>query len=273
MPVVIHPPRGVNIGETERKISVVGGLVLLLLTLKGRGRKLPGLIASGYLIERGLTGWCSIYELLGIRRTGHDGAAGIRIERAMTINAPKEDLFAFWRNFENLPRFMKHLEEVRQIDGRTSHWVARAPLGQTVEWDAEIIEAIPSEKVSWRSLPGSQVANSGSVIFKDAPAGRGVEVHVTIQYDPPMGSAGAAVARLLGEEPARQVLDDLRRFKQIMETGEFATVFGQTSARFEAVQAERAERQRRLRQGEAAKLPEGTLPGAALDLMNQPQGE
>jgi uncharacterized membrane protein len=244
----IRPDDHINVGRTERILSIASGVVGLLWLLPRLSRlkmpstvKMPAIATSGYMVYRGVSGKCVVYDAMGIKRTGPNGEAGVRVRRAMTVNARKEDVYRFWRNFENLPRFMKHLEEVHQTDKNISHWTANAPLGRTVEWEAEIIEDIPGEKISWRSLPGSQIENAGSVIFLDAPGGRGTEIQVTIQYDPPAGSAGAMAARLLGEEPSIQVLDDLRRFKMIMETGEVATTKGQPSGRLEEVQQERRE--------------------------------
>jgi uncharacterized membrane protein len=253
----IKPADRLNVGRTERFLSVAGGILGLLWLLPKVSRlKMPAAMTSAYMIYRGVTGKCAVYDAMGIERTGAAGKSGVRVRRAMTINRRIEEVYNFWRNFENLPRFMKHLEEVHVQDGGHSHWVARGPLGLKVEWDAEIIEDKPNEKISWRSMPGSQIENAGSVIFLEAPGGRGTEIQVTIQYDPPAGSAGAALAKLFGEEPTVQVLDDLRRFKQIMETGEVATIRGQTSGRLQEVQVEREELIGR--QGQYYRTPEGT---------------
>ena len=142
------------------------------------------------------------------------------VRKSVTILQPRERLYEFWRDFENLPRFMQHLEHVEDLGGGRSHWVAKAPLGRTVEWDAETIEDVPNKLIAWRSLPGSDVQNSGSVRFKDAPGDRGTEIVVEIQYDVPGGSFGAALARLFAEDPGAQLRDDLRRFKQVVEAGE-----------------------------------------------------
>jgi len=143
-----------------------------------------------------------------------------KVTRSVTINRSREEVYRFWRALENLPRFMYHLESV-EITGTTrSHWIAKAPAGRTVEWDADIINDLPNELLSWSSVPESDVPNSGTVRFTDAPGDRGTEVHVELNYDPPAGEAGAIVAKLFGEEPGQQVRDDLRRFKQVMETGE-----------------------------------------------------
>jgi uncharacterized membrane protein len=141
------------------------------------------------------------------------------VDEAVTINAPAEALFAFWRNLEQLPRFMDHLVSVHQVDYRRSHWVAKAPAGRTVHWDAEIINEIPRELIGWRTLDGADVVSAGSVRFKPAPGDRGTEVRVRLQYDPPGGRVGATVAWLLGHEPSKTIREDLRRVKQLMETG------------------------------------------------------
>jgi uncharacterized membrane protein len=129
-------------------------------------------------------------------------------------------VYRFWRNFENLPRFMDHLEAVTVIDETRSHWVAKAPVGTRVEWDAVIHNEIEEELIAWRSLPGSDVSNAGSVHFSPVGDGNRTEVSVVLSYEPPAGKVGAAVAKLLGEEPATQVEDDLRRFKQVLEAAE-----------------------------------------------------
>jgi uncharacterized membrane protein len=157
------------------------------------------------------------------RRLG--GPAGIHVEEAVTVSRPPSEVFRFWRNFENLPRFMNHLRAVSQREAGISHWVARGPAGMNVEWDARIINEIDGRLIAWQSLEGSEVSTAGSVNFRETP--RGTEVRVHLQYNPPAGKLGAAVARLLGEEPTVQIHDDLRRFKQLIETGEIPTTKGQ----------------------------------------------
>jgi uncharacterized membrane protein len=144
----------------------------------------------------------------------------IRTKRSITVWRPVEEVYEFWRNFENFPRFMRHLESVRVTGDRRSHWVAKAPAGKAVEWDAETTEDRPNELIAWRSLPGSKVYNAGEVRFNPAPGGAGTELRVTLEYDPPFGKLGSKVAMLWREEPGQQVADDLRHFKQVMETGE-----------------------------------------------------
>jgi len=140
----------------------------------------------------------------------------------VTINAAADRLYAAWRDLSRLPDFMYHLEAVTSTDDRRSHWVAKGPAGTTVEWDAEITEDQPGRRIAWRSVEGASVENRGVVEFLPAPGGRGTELHVTVEYTPPGGGLGSVVAKLFGEEPAQQVSDDLRRFKQLVETGEIA---------------------------------------------------
>ncbi len=159
------------------------------------------------------------------------GESGIKVTHAVSINKPVGELYAYWRDFTNLPHIMDHLNSVTVQNGAQSHWVAKAPLGRTVEWDAEIINDKPNEVIAWKSLPGADVDNAGAVTFKPATLGRGTEVRVEISYAPPAGKVGATIAHLLGEDPRRQLDDDLRHFKQIMETGERPTTEGQASGR------------------------------------------
>lgn len=151
---------------------------------------------------------------------GTTGDGAIRVSAGVTVNRSAEDAYAFWRDLSRLPTFMTHLESVRPDGNGGSHWTASGPAGTTVEWDAVIVEDVPGELLSWRSADGAAMSNSGVVRFRPASGGRGTEVRVELSYSPPAGALGATVARLAGEEPAQQVTDDLRRFKQVLETGE-----------------------------------------------------
>jgi uncharacterized membrane protein len=146
-------------------------------------------------------------------------AGGKPVRKAITIGTDPHALYEYWRRHENLPVFMRHLEDVQETDDRRSHWVATAPFGTRVEWDAEITEDVPGERISWRALPSSTVKHEGTVRFVPAPGDRGTEVHVEMVYDPPAGPIGVAIAKLTGEEPETQVAEDLRRLKQVIETG------------------------------------------------------
>ncbi|KAB8195465.1 cyclase [Nonomuraea phyllanthi] len=171
--------------------------------------------------------------------SGPRGRRPMRLRASITVNRPREEVYAFWRDLENLPAFMLHLESVRAMGERRSRWRARSPLTD-VEWEAEILDERPGELIAWESARGSMVTTSGSVRFADGPAGLGTVVHVTLDYRVPGGTVGTAVARMFGEHPEQQVRDDLRRFKQIMETGEVLVSEGSP----EGVRALRQLRQR-----------------------------
>jgi len=148
------------------------------------------------------------------------GSRDSRVEKTITVNRPPDEVYRFWHDFQNLPTFMKHLESVEVSGDGRSHWKAKAPGGRTVEWDAAIVEDQPDARIAWRSVDGSDVSHQGSVRFDRATGGRGTVVKIEMQYDPPGGIVGKTVAKLFGEEPGQQIDDDLRAFKQIMETGE-----------------------------------------------------
>ena len=236
----------VNVGQYERWASAIGGGALAVygVTRVLSGGSLGGAVLAlvgGALIYRGTTGHCNVYQAAGINTAGTAGtdnpvvsvpaSSGIKVEKSVTINKSPEELYSFWRRFENLPRFMNHLESVTTAPGGRSHWVAKAPAGSTVEWDAEVYNEKEGELIAWRSLDGADVDNAGSVRFEQAAGGGGTTVRVTLRYDPPGGALGAAVAKLFGENPEQQIEEDLRRFKQVMETGEIPTTEGQPSGR------------------------------------------
>jgi uncharacterized membrane protein len=147
----------------------------------------------------------------------------VLVGRTVTIDRPREELYAFWRDFANLPRFMRSIRSVTTQDGLRSHWVVEAPAGKTVEWDSAITQDEPGRVIRWESLDGASVRNSGRVDFQDSPDGRGTVVRVTLTYDPPAGAVGKLIAKLFQTEPKIQARQDLRRFKQLMETGEVST--------------------------------------------------
>jgi uncharacterized membrane protein len=144
----------------------------------------------------------------------------VELTATTTVSRPPDEVYDFWRRLDQLPRFMAHLDEVRITGPRTSHWKASAPFDKQVEWDAEITQEVPGQLIAWRSVDGADIDNSGEVRFTPAPGGRGTEIHVTLRYDIPAGPLGKAAARYFGEEPHQQLDDDLRRAKQIAETGE-----------------------------------------------------
>jgi uncharacterized membrane protein len=208
--------------SSERILYAIGGGALVLAGLARRDLAGIGLaVLGGGLAYRSLTGE---WPLAG--KPGIDADYSVRVETDVTINRPASEIFSLWRDFANLPRFMSHLESVTVLDGNRSHWVAKAPMGRTVEWDAEIINEEQDRLIAWRSVGEADVKSAGSVRFESAPGNHGTEVRVKIEYMPPGGAAGAMVAKIFQEEPGQQVKDDLRRLKQIMEAGEDATTEG-----------------------------------------------
>jgi uncharacterized membrane protein len=224
----------VNVGSAERAASVAAGSILSLVGISRRS--MTGLLAAGVggaMIYRGASGHCHAYGAMGID-TAHPkdeiAQRGTHVEQAFLINRSAEDLYRYWRDFQNLPRIMTHLESVQVIDDRKSRWVARAPriAGGSISWEAEITRDEPNSAIAWRSLPGSRVETAGQVRFSKAMGDRGTEVHVFMDYIPPAGKLGHWIATLFGEAPRRQMRDDLRNFKRIMETGEILTINGQS---------------------------------------------
>jgi uncharacterized membrane protein len=225
-----QPPHSdVNVGRGERWLSAIAAAAVVVYGLRGRRRRKVLLPIAGALIGRALSGRCPVNEMVGRNSALDDDTLGpapgvrpgedIRVDERVVLNRPRHEVYRFWRNFENLPRFMDHLQSVTVLDESRSHWTAKGPAGTRVEWDAEIHNEVPNQVIAWRSLPGSEVANAGSVYFIPTENGD-TEVRVVMRYHPPAGRLGAAVARLLGEEPSRQIAEDLRRLKQVVEAGE-----------------------------------------------------
>ena len=219
----------VNVGRRERWISAVAAAALTAYGLRSqRGRALL-LPLAGVLLGRAVGGRCPVNQMLGRNTALDDESAspvtsvrrgqGVRVDERIVLNRARSEVYRFWRNLENLPRFMDHLESVVVLDEEWSHWVAKGPAGTRIEWDAVIHNEIPNELIAWRSLEGSEVDNAGSVHFLPTEIGD-TEVRVVLRYDPPAGKAGAAVAWLFGEDPSRQIAEDLRRLKQVVEAAE-----------------------------------------------------
>jgi len=226
---------GPNVGLAERLISAAAGGLLLYFGLRPKARPVTaiGLSTLGAgMVLRGASGYCPLNAALGRNSARNQRAEPIEIVQTFTIYRPAEELYSFWRRHENLPRFMHHLEDVRELDERRSHWSARIPGGLgTVEWEAEITAEDPGRMLAWQSLPGSEVDTSGRVTFREAPGDKGTEVQAIIRYRAPGGAIGQAVAHLVNPATAQLVREDMRRFKQLMETGELTTIEGQPSGR------------------------------------------
>jgi uncharacterized membrane protein len=226
-----------NVEHWERAASLAIGAGLLVVAARrprGVARTVAGAAATG-LVSRGLLGYCPVNAAIGRERLRDDprralaGPLGVFIQERVTIEAPADQLFDFWRNPSNLPRVLPHLERVDVTDARRSHWIMRGPAGTTLEWDAEIINEVPGETIGWQSLPGADVASAGSVRVRPVSRG-GTEVMVTMQYAPPAGRLGASIARLLGHSPEAEVRDALRRLKQTFEAGEWHGGDGQADS-------------------------------------------
>lgn len=220
-----------NVTSPERTASVAAGAGLVLYGASRRS--FPGLLLAllgGVLIKRGVTGHCEAYQALGINsaqlnsEAGVRGDRGIKVVKEITVNRPAHEVYHYWRNLENLPRFMEHVESVRQLDGKRSAWVVKGPLGHNVEWTAHIISDRENEMISWESLPGAEVQNAGSVWFEPEVGGSSTKVKVSLQYLPPAGVVGAVVAKFLGESPEVQLDADLGRFKELIEAGQAEAV-------------------------------------------------
>lgn len=215
-----HLPNPVNVGRGERIASVIGGAALMTFGLLRRSRMGLGLAATGAgLLYRGIGGNCLMYRALGIDRSedgdGRRGNLGIKVERQLTVPEPADKLYTFWRNFQNLPAIMRHVESVTVTSPTTSHWVVRGPVGTTFEWDAEIITDRPNELISWRTMPGARVEHAGSVRFESAASG-GTVVRVSMQYDPPGGELAHTVAAILGADPGKQIEEELSRLGEAL---------------------------------------------------------
>ena len=224
----------INVGRQERNASMVGGASLMLSGLRNIARKrfLPGLammVAGGLFFYRGKTGHCPLYQAADLDTTG-TGEKAVRVEKFLTINRTPQQVYDFWRNQENLPRFLRHIESVQMTGELSSHWKARGPAGTSLEWDAELVEDYPGQLILWRSVGDADLPNEGSVEFREASGGRGTEVKLTIRYYPPGGAAGKIAAKLADTITARQIEEDLKRLKQILETGASASSEGTKAA-------------------------------------------
>jgi uncharacterized membrane protein len=231
-PLATNRSASFNLTTPDRLAYAVGGAGLIAWGLRRSpfGLALAGTLGAS-LLYQAYSGDNPLLRMLGIRvrRRGGAGAGSetVFVSHSVTIDRPREELYRFWRDFENLPRFVQHLESVEVREDGKSHWCAKGPVGTHVEWDAEITEEIPNALIRWRSLPDADIANFGTVRFRESTGGGGTEVAVDLEYQPPAGSIGTAIARLLGDEPQHQIEEDLRRLKQLVETGEIDTTAGQ----------------------------------------------
>ena len=247
---------GVNVSGPERLASLLAGGALAAFGFRRHDwRGVSATLLGAELIRRGATGHCVVYGALGVdsahrgdgdtarippRAPGEivgnaatvDARNAIKVERSITIDRPRAELFAIWRDFERLPEFIPELESVARTGNGRSHWIARAPGGKRVEWDAEVINEIRGELVAWKTVGDPDIAHAGSVHFKDVVEGRSTEMRLVVDYEPPGGKLGAMLAaftRLFGEAPDAKVREALRGFKEAVETNAGASAAGARS--------------------------------------------
>ncbi len=210
---------GIGIHNIEPWASFIGGGALTALGISRKSWAGAAMAAAGGML------------VLRAALRSRKGPRHVHVQKTFTIMKPANEVYAFWRKFDNLPRIMTHLEDVRAIDRRYSHWKARGPMNMTLEWDAEIIDERENEFIVWRSCAGSDIENRGSVQFFPTLNGEATEISVALDYEPPAGKAGVLFARIFGADPEQQVREDLRAFKALMEAGEIPTIEGQPHGR------------------------------------------
>jgi len=205
-----------NLSQNEQIISLISGSMLLMKVLSGKKKPVSGLTA-GYMIFRGATGFCPIYRALDIDHTQPTG--DITVHTSVTVNRPRNEVYAYWRNLSNLPLFMKHLESVVELDEKHSEWTIKLPANlASISWKSEIVSEINNEYIFWQSLPDSQIENSGVVRFVRLDDSR-TEVQVEISYRAPLGAAGEIVGKLLKPDLELAIKNEILGFKEHMEEG------------------------------------------------------
>jgi uncharacterized membrane protein len=227
-----HGTNIINVSWNERVVSAGLGGYLLGAGIKNLGRKpIKGIIQTllgTYFLYRGSSGNCMLYSALGRDADAHH-AESVNIRTSMKVDKPRQEVYQFWRRLENLPRFMKHLLAVKEIDGRRSHWEAVLPGSiATLKWDAEIVKETPDQLIGWQSVANSMIENAGKVEFRDAPDG-GTELDIIISYRPPAGDLGAGIARLLNPIFRKVVTDDVKNFKYYIENLDANAYIGQST--------------------------------------------
>lgn len=218
-----------NISEPEQYLSLAAGAGLTILGIRRGGGAGFAIAAAGIaLLERGATGHCRLFDALGVSTDGgefyaeehsFDPDEAMHVDHIVTIGRSRDELYSAWRDFASLPQFMDHLESVEVLSNTRSRWTTKGPAGKRFEWEAEIIEDVPVQRITWETAGDADVDHQGRVEFRDAPPGRGTEVRVALAYDAPGGQLGRGIAYLMGRSPYQQVRTALHRFKQKMEIG------------------------------------------------------
>ena len=218
-----------NVGLAEQLGSLAAGSALLTYGVaRGRFIGMASAVAGGALFVHGLSGHSTVYHKLGLDADHERGIANplkrtVHVCDSIAINRPREEVYGYWRNLDNMPKFMVDVERVEQIDATHSRWHATGPMDKPFHWEAEIVEDRPNELIRWRTIDSeSNLEHHGMVRFDPAPGNRGTIVRVDFRWAPPGGVVGAAAAKLLPHDPARRIHEDLRRFRQLVETGEIA---------------------------------------------------
>jgi len=193
-------------------------LGLLVAALASRSARPARLLAAA----AGVVGLAMLHARSAEHLGAPNGAGGraVRVRRSVTVNRAVDELYRFWRDLSNVPTFMERIDSVRVTGDRRSHWIATGPLGLPFEWEAEIVEDRENQVISWQSLAGSEIDSGGAVKFRPAPGARGTEVTLELEYTPPGRELTAQLLKLMGQAPAQQLREDLRRFKELMETGQ-----------------------------------------------------
>lgn len=252
----------VNVSGAERAASLIAGGALFAYGLTQRNWKGMSLaVLGGGLIYRGVSGYSLLYDAVGTPLTSRGNHTaipyqkGIRVDKSIIVAKPAVDLYKFWRNLENLPKFVQHLESVKEIDNKRSYWVLKTIGSYSVEYQAEIVHEKENELIGWRSLPGAQIDNAGSVHFQALPDNQTL-VTLELQYQPPFGPLGAALAKIIGKDPGGMIKRDLERFKQLMETGEIKKPW------YETVGTETSKTNKGWRRDEVGQASEESFPAS-----------
>lgn len=212
----------INVGWPERLVSASLGTLFLSSGITGLfhnpGKSLFKTIVGGFLLYRGASGNCPAYSAMGKQPDHVVHAGSLNVRTSIVVNRPKVEVYAFWRNLENLPAFMKHIKNITQYDETRSHWEANVPGNvTTLKWDAEIIEEEMNNKIAWRSVDNASIQNAGKVVFEDALGGRGTKLNILISYRPPAGDVGLKIAKLFNSRFEKMIHDDLANFKTHIE--------------------------------------------------------
>jgi len=212
----------INVSWPERLVSASLGTLFLSSGVTGLfshpGRGLLKTVIGGFLLYRGASGNCPGYSLMGKQPDHVVHAGSLNVRTSIVVNRPKNEVYAFWRNLENLPAFMKHIKNITQYDAMRSHWEATVPGNiTTLQWDAEIVEEEMNSKIAWRSVEGATIENAGKVVFEDALGGRGTKLNILISYRPPAGDVGLKIAGLFNSRFEKMIHDDLAGFKTHIE--------------------------------------------------------